>query len=514
MTAVPLESVRYSRPQGATNDARPPHDLALERQVLAAGILASESIGNGGADPSDFYSEANATIWAALQHLHSAGEPIDSVELEARLQKTGDLQRVGGSEYLLDLTTGGIPACANVDRLRLLARERAALQVAREVQFALLAGDGYERAFERLEQARAALAEAKGGTKPRREQKRLQAVALTGRARILELATIPPVYVWQNIVVAATIVLLAGPSGQGKTTLLFLILAARLNKGGPVELLGHCMAPSDPTKWVIIIEAEHAESSSARKLIRSLALLDIDDEALDHVIIVARKSVQLGSPEWLDIVEMVADGKVSDIALDTLSRVAPGDANDEREQVAIFNQLAATIEKAPASTEKPIVWVVAHTRKGAAGDSLDDVGGSMQRAGQADTVMLIKGTKVDGHVTSSKVRFEKLREPPDEHPAPVEFSIVGSVLTTSGVPPKDGRPLTVRIVELLERLGPQTKGAIKKAMGRSDGDIEAALTELFAGNRLRTSPQTVRGRERKTFQLAQISRDGSRDVGF
>jgi hypothetical protein len=278
------------------------------------------------------------------------------------------------------------------------------------------------------------------------------------------------------------------------------------------------MAPGDPTKWVVIIEAEHGESSTARKLIRSMALLDIDDDALDHVIIVARKSVQLGSPEWLDIVEMVADGKVSDIALDTLSRVAPGDANDEREQVCIFNELAATIEKAPADTEKPIVWVVAHTRKGSNGDSLDDVGGSMQRAGQADTVILVKGTKVDGQVTSSKVRFEKLREPPDEHPLPVEFSIVGSVLSTSGVAPKDGRPLFLRIIELLKQEGQLTKGAIKKAMVRSDSDIEAALTELFAEQRIRTATRTVRGRERKTFELTQSARDFpwdfSRDARF
>jgi AAA domain len=357
-----------------------------------------------------------------------------------------------------------------------------------------------------------------GNGKQLRKRTSLDAVALVGRDAILNLARTPVEYVWQDIVVAGTVVLISGPPAEGKTTLLFLVLAARANKGGPVMMLERYVAPADHEKWVIIIEGEHGEASTARKLVKSLDLLAVDYAALDRVMIVARKAVQLDSPEWADVANLVAAGKVSDIALDTIARVAPADANDEREQVAIFDKLAATIERAPAGTEKPIVWVVAHNRKGGKGDDLSSVSGSAQRVGQADTVLMVEGTKVDGRTTSSKVTFAKIRETPDVYPMPVEFSIVptgagAAALTMNGAAPKDTRPLTVRIVELLDRDGAQTKGAIKKAMGRSDGDVEAAISELFAHHRLRTNVATVRGVERKTFDLAPISRDDSRDEG-
>lgn len=335
--------------------------------------------------------------------------------------------------------------------------------------------------------------------------KHLGPIAVIGRAKLEALAAQPIPYVWQDTAVAGTIVLIAGPPGDGKTTLLFLILLARMHLGVPLVLLGRQIKPAPAGQWVVLIEGEHSEASAARKLLKTARILDVDAAALDRVIVVARKAVTLGSPQWADVVTLVARGLVSDIAIDTVARVMPADADNEREQVAIFDAVARAIEAAPVAEFAPLVWAVAHTRKNNTTGELSDVSGSAQRTGQADTVLLLKGERVDGRTVSTKVTFAKLREDPDDYPLPVTFSIAPN---REGVPrlilrgeSTDSRPLEQRIEELLA-IGARTKNALREALSRSDADVDAALTNLFAARRIRTTTLKVNGRARKAFKLA------------
>lgn len=59
--------------------------------------------------------------------------------------------------------------------------------------------------------------------------------------------------------------------------------------------------------------------------------------------------------------------------------------------------------------------------------------------------------------------------------------------------------------------GPKTKGTLKTNLGRSAGDIEKAISTLFAGQAIQTVIVKVRGVDRKAFTIRQISRDFSRD---
>ncbi len=328
----------------------------------------------------------------------------------------------------------------------------------------------------------------------------LAKVAIVGRECITELAARPVVYIWQDIAIVGIVVVLAGGPGSGKTTLLFLVVAARLNRGAPVRVLGREVTPAPDGRFVVIIEAEHSDSSAARKLTKSLRLLGVDQEALDRAILVARRSVRIGSPEWQDVERLIGAGLVSDVVLDTLARVAPADANNEQEQVAIFDRIARAIELAPTRDTRPTAWVAAHTRKGEAID-LDDVSGSAQRTGQADTVVLVTAEKRDGRVVSSKATFAKLREDPDEWPMPVEYSVTTTRIVELGTAAEDGRPLEERILERLA-LGAQTKNALKSALGRNPADLEAALSALFTARRIRTTDIQVRGRPFKAFELS------------
>lgn len=351
---------------------------------------------------------------------------------------------------------------------------------------------------------------------PFRGLEHLPAIALFGRDRIKKLAATPVEYLWKDIAVAGTVVLIAGPPSEGKTTLLFLILACRMSKGGqPTKLLERDLKPASDGQFVVLIEGEHSEASTSRKLSKSLEIMAVDDLAFERVIIVARKAVLVGSPEWLDVELMIGAGLVSDIGIDTLARVAPADANDEAQQVSIFNRLAAAIEKAPEGLDRPTVWAVAHTRKNGADGSLGDVSGSVQRVGQADTVMLVKGEKVDGQTVSSKVTFLKLREDPDDYPKPVEFSIKRTLEGTheiSGSPKRDDRPLEERIIDQL-RLEARTKNWLATKLCRSKTDIEVAVTNLFDQRAVTTTDVTIGGRPFKALMLRTDfgARDLARD---
>lgn len=336
---------------------------------------------------------------------------------------------------------------------------------------------------------------------PLRGLQHLSVVALLGREKLLELAARPVDYIFQDIAVAGTIILIAGPPAEGKTTLLFLILAGRLNVGDPIQLLGRRLDPAPKGKWVVVIEGEHSEASTSRKLVKSLRLLGLDDAALDRVIVVARKAVRLGSPEWADIGHLVAAGLVSDIALDTVARVAPADADNERDQVAIFDAVARTIDLAPTDADKPTVWAVAHTRKNNTSGGLEDVSGSAQRTGQADSVLLIKGEKVEGRTVSTKVTFGKLREDPDEYPMPVTFSIRdGAVHVSDAAEVPDDRPLETRIVEVLHR-GPKSQNGLSHELKRSYQDLNEPIKNLFSARTITTDYIKIRGKDTKVLKL-------------
>lgn len=346
----------------------------------------------------------------------------------------------------------------------------------------------------------------------------LAAVATIGRARFHQLAGQTVDYVWQDIAVSGTIVLLASGPSEGKTTLLFLLLVARANRGTAVWLLERRVQPAPPRKYIVLIEGEHAESSAARKLIASCSLLNVEDRALDRIILIARKAVRIGSAEWGDVVKLVAAGLVSDVAIDTVARVAPSDANDEREQVAVFDVVAQAIDAAPSPADRPTVWAAAHTRKNGRTGDLTDVSGSAQRTGQADSVLMLAGEKVDGRTVSTTVVFSKLREEPDEYPMPVTFAIEsrdggGKRLRIVGASADEDAPLETRITTRLAS-GPKTKTKLCTELGRSNKDVDVAISNLFASRAITTTTIKVRGNPCKAFMLAnptQISPDFSPD---
>lgn len=321
---------------------------------------------------------------------------------------------------------------------------------------------------------------------PLRGLNHLPKVAVVGRDRILELASRPVVWIWDFIATAGLTVLLAAGPGCGKTTLLFLLIAARANTRNPVKVLGYTVAPAPTGKWIVIVENEHSDESTARMLIKGCDRLGVGYEALDRIIMVARGNVRIGSPVWQEVEMLIRAGLVSDVVLDTLARCAAADANDEQQQAEVFATIGSAIELAPSAETRPGFWVATHTRKCEGTPTLNDVSGSNQRAGGADVVILLGAQRTDGKINGVKAVFGKVREKDAEDwPEPVEYTVTKAGVTLVGA--THGRPggLQGRILDHIEKSGPTTKTALRELTGRSGTDIKEALDALIAATLLR-----------------------------
>lgn len=85
-----------------------------EHAVLGAAILEPSLVPIicGELIAEDFYTPQAATVFTAVDSLFKAESPIDLVTLAAELERTGELERVGGVTYLCDLI-GYTPTTAN-----------------------------------------------------------------------------------------------------------------------------------------------------------------------------------------------------------------------------------------------------------------------------------------------------------------------------------------------------------------------------------------------------------------
>lgn len=119
----------------------PPQNHAAEQAVLGALILKPELAPTLALelDASDFYRPQHETIWHAIHTVAAAatGETVDGVNLDAvtlasHLARTGDLDKVGGGPYLLNLTQA-CPNTANAAAYAKDVRDAARLRSVAEI---------------------------------------------------------------------------------------------------------------------------------------------------------------------------------------------------------------------------------------------------------------------------------------------------------------------------------------------------------------------------------------------
>lgn len=110
-------------------DRIPPHDADAEMAVLGGMLMSKDAIGEVSQDleTSDFYLPQHQTIYDAIITLFSASQPVDSVLVANELMKNGDLEKVGGADYLHSLVAS-VPTAANATYYANIVHQNAILR--------------------------------------------------------------------------------------------------------------------------------------------------------------------------------------------------------------------------------------------------------------------------------------------------------------------------------------------------------------------------------------------------
>ncbi len=82
-----------------------PQDPAAEKSVLSAMLVSQNALQDALVElkDEDFYIPSNRKIYAAMRALFDRNSPVDPVSLADYLKSEGELEKVGGMAYLLDL---------------------------------------------------------------------------------------------------------------------------------------------------------------------------------------------------------------------------------------------------------------------------------------------------------------------------------------------------------------------------------------------------------------------------
>ena len=106
-----------------------PHDLAAEQSVLGAVFIAPGTIISLADElvPDDFYKPANKIVFKTMLSLLEKGEPIDATTMVSALTNQGDISKIGGMNYVVELVNS-TPTSKNVEHYAKLVKEKATLR--------------------------------------------------------------------------------------------------------------------------------------------------------------------------------------------------------------------------------------------------------------------------------------------------------------------------------------------------------------------------------------------------
>ncbi len=107
----------------------PPHDAPAEARILGALLIDRDAIIRIAdfLDPDDFYLAKHQRAYDAMRSLFERHEPIDPLTVRMELGRRGELERVGGVEYLRELVES-VATTVDVERDGQLVVGRARLR--------------------------------------------------------------------------------------------------------------------------------------------------------------------------------------------------------------------------------------------------------------------------------------------------------------------------------------------------------------------------------------------------
>jgi len=139
-------------------DKVPPHNLEAEMSVLGAMMLSPEATGLclQILDADCFYRAEHRTLFRCLVDLYDRNEPVDLVTMKEALSQRGDLEEVGGEDYLVTLADA-VPTIANAEYYAKVVKEKSLLRgligaAAEIIRDAHTPGDPVDDVLDRCEQ--------------------------------------------------------------------------------------------------------------------------------------------------------------------------------------------------------------------------------------------------------------------------------------------------------------------------------------------------------------------------
>ncbi|MGI6754462.1 MAG: replicative DNA helicase [Atopobiaceae bacterium] len=133
-----------------------PQDPEAEKSVLSAMLISSDALQDCIIEltPEDFYIPSNRKIFEAIYNLFNNSAPVDPVSLADYLKSQGELERVGGMPYLLDLGNNTFALASWHHHASMMRRDTTLRQIiAASAQITALAFDAPEDTKEVVDQA-------------------------------------------------------------------------------------------------------------------------------------------------------------------------------------------------------------------------------------------------------------------------------------------------------------------------------------------------------------------------
>ena len=83
-----------------------PHDIEAERSLLGSMLISKEACNEviNIASPYDFYIDSHRIIFETMQAIDTQRKPVDVTTVTSHLLDTKQLDKIGGVEYLIQLS--------------------------------------------------------------------------------------------------------------------------------------------------------------------------------------------------------------------------------------------------------------------------------------------------------------------------------------------------------------------------------------------------------------------------
>ncbi|HEX6286005.1 MAG TPA: DnaB-like helicase N-terminal domain-containing protein, partial [Acidimicrobiia bacterium] len=105
---------------------QPPHSREAEESVIGAMLLSEDAVNEvmDQVHPEDFYVPAHQAIFESMRELFDSSQAIDAVTVSESLRRKGELDKIGGVQYLTRLVDI-VPSTSNVSYYAGIVEEHA-----------------------------------------------------------------------------------------------------------------------------------------------------------------------------------------------------------------------------------------------------------------------------------------------------------------------------------------------------------------------------------------------------